>query len=351
MIKRVLIIAGGTGGHVFPALAIAQALQKQEIEVVWLGTKKGMEVPIVKAHNIPIDEISIKGLRGKRFTRLLFAPFILCRALIQSLRIIKRSNADVVLGMGGFASGPGGLAAWLLKKPLVIHEQNAVLGLTNRILSRFAKLKLAGFPIKNFQYVGNPIRPELEYIPEPEIRFENRKGPVNLLIIGGSQGSAAFNRVIPKAMFLLSKKTSFNVWHQGGKKYCNDALRGYEAVKIAAKVEPFVSNMEEAYEWADIIISRSGASTVSEISTIGLASILVPYPYAVDDHQTKNAKFLVDNKAAILLPHEQFSPENLANILEPLCENRKQLETMAEAARELRKADATDVVVKELYSV
>ena len=351
MSKRILIIAGGTGGHVFPALAIAQALQKQEIEVVWLGTKKGMEVPIIKAHGIPVYEISIKGLRGTKISRMLFAPFVLCRALIHSFFIIRRVKPDVVLGMGGYASGPGSLAAWLLRKPLVIHEQNAVLGLTNRILYYFAKIRLSGFPIKRFKYVGNPIRPELEYIPEPALRYKNRDGKIRILIVGGSQGSAAFNRVIPKAIACLPKTVSVTIWHQGGKKYFNDALRGYEAVKIDAKVQPFIENMDEAYEWADLIISRSGASTIAEINTIGLASILIPYPYAVDDHQTANAKFLVENKAAILLPHEQFTAENLAKIIEPLCANRIQLKRMAEAARALRRADATDVIVKELYSV
>jgi UDP-N-acetylglucosamine--N-acetylmuramyl-(pentapeptide) pyrophosphoryl-undecaprenol N-acetylglucosamine transferase len=349
---KILIMAGGTGGHVFPGLAVARNLQERGVEVAWLGTYRGLENGEVPKAGLQLFRISITGLRGKGFLKLLLAPLRLTRALLQALCIVYRFKPDVVLGMGGFVTGPGGIAAWLLRKRLVIHEQNAIMGMTNKILSRFASRVLTGFPLANknqFLYVGNPIRAEIINLPAPQARFTSHSGPVRLLVVGGSQGSLSFNKTIPQTLAKLPSSLVYEVLHYGGLRYCSVAKEAYKSAGIEnVRVEPFVANIAEAYAWADLIICRAGALTVAELSVVGLGAIIVPFPYAVDDHQTANAKFLVEAKAAVLMPQAEFKSDNLAKVLGELLKDRTKLLNMAQLARKLGKIDATRLIVKRL---
>lgn len=350
MKKRILIMAAGTGGHVFPALAVAKVLQQQAVEIAWLGTKKGLENKLLAECNIPLYKISITGLRGYGFCRLFFSSIKLVRAFFQALFIIKRFNPDVVLGMGGFVCGPGGLAAWVLRKRLVLHEQNGVPGVTNKILVYFASDILTGFPDvlagKKTQYVGNPLRDEIVQVSAPEERFAGRTGSIRILVFGGSQGARSFNEVVPKALALLPKELAIEVWHQSGEQNLEFALNNYNKAEISAKIVPFINEMAKAYEWADLVICRSGASTVSEISAIGLAAIFIPYPFHKDEQQAYNARLLVDANAAVLMRQVEFTPENLAILLEQLIVGAGHpLLNMAKQGRVLRKVDATEKIV------
>jgi len=348
MAKRVLIAAGGTGGHIFPALTIARLLQKNYTEVTWLGSKRGLETSIIPQTDIPLYTISISNLRGKKnIFHMLAVPFKLLIALGQSIRIIHKIKPDVVLGMGGFASGPGGLAAWLLRKKLVIHEQNAIPGMTNKILAHVASSVFTGFPNSKYIYAGNPIRLDIAALPPPQERLLQHSGPIRLLIIGGSQGSLSFNQIIPSALAQLPAEKRPEIWHQAGKKYLVIAEQNYKNAKITVRVDAFITDMAEAYQWADLVIARAGASTIAELTAIGIAAILVPYPYAVDDHQTANANFLVTANAARLLPHKDFSANNLAENLTALTD-RLTLLNMAKNGRKLRKIDAAEIVCKAL---
>lgn len=347
--KKFLMMAGGTGGHVFPALAVAQLLQQQGHEVHWLGTARGLENEWVPKANIPLHHIKVNGWRGKKWSKLIVAPFVLIRALLQARRIIQAINPDVVIGMGGFASGPGGLAARLLRKPLVIHEQNAIPGLTNRVLSRIATVLLQAFP-DTFPHAittGNPLRQAITQIPPPEERFANRQGPaLRLLIIGGSQGASALNHAVPNALSILSSEERPLVWHQTGQANLAETRRFYKMLALQAQIDPFIENMAEAYAWADLIICRAGALTVSELMAVGLGSILVPYPNAADDHQSKNADYLVKHKAARLLPQSELSAARLAKELHGLLANRDLLLVLAKAARQLYIPAATENVAQ-----
>lgn len=338
----VLIMAGGTGGHVFPALAIAQELQKQGISVYWLGTQRGLEARVVPEANIDIKYISINGLRGKGVLSLLAAPFKISLALWQAITIIRKLRPDAVVGLGGFVTGPGGVAAWLLRVPLLIHEQNAIAGLTNRWLAKLATTVMEAFPntfSKNYHaiYTGNPLRANIIAL-NPSTPSNN---PLHILIVGGSLGAKALNDTVPKALQQLN--TNIEVWHQTGNAHIESMKQAYNGASFKTRIVAFIDDIAEAYQWADLVICRAGASTISELAQAGVASILIPYPYAVDDHQTSNAKFLADNGAAILLPSKQLSVENLVSIITDL--DPSKLETMSLAARQCAKPEALEQVI------
>jgi UDP-N-acetylglucosamine--N-acetylmuramyl-(pentapeptide) pyrophosphoryl-undecaprenol N-acetylglucosamine transferase len=340
----VLIMAGGTGGHVFPALAVADELRRRAIDVVWLGTRRGIEARVVPAANIDIDWLDVSGVRGKGFVAKLTAAAGLGRALFQALRIVARRRPSVVLGMGGFVSGPGGLAAWLLRRPLVIHEQNSVPGLTNRILSRLAGRVLCAFPGSFDQrpgvtVVGNPVRQGIaQSAPRPA---RDAQSVPRLLVLGGSQGALALNRLVPGALAAMPVAARPEVWHQAGEKTLADARSAYTAAGIDARLVPFIDDMAAAYRWADLVLCRAGALTVSELALAGVASILVPFPYAVDDHQTGNAAYLKDAGAAFVVAESELSEARLARLLEETLSKPDVLEEMARRARTLARPDAT----------
>ncbi|MFO1455411.1 MAG: undecaprenyldiphospho-muramoylpentapeptide beta-N-acetylglucosaminyltransferase [Steroidobacteraceae bacterium] len=342
----VLIMAGGTGGHVFPALALARALQARSYDVIWLGTRRGIESRLVPAAGIPVEWISIGGLRGKGLGTLLAAPFRLARALWESIAVMRRHRPLVVVGLGGFVSGPGGLAAWLARRPLVIHEQNAVAGLTNRLLSRLAAEVLEAFPAsfgagRRTREIGNPVRAEFFALPAPEARWAERSGPLRLLVVGGSQGATRLNAVLPQALARLAATLPMTVRHQAGERWIAGAREAYAAAGIAADVVPFIDDIAAAYAWADLVVCRSGALTISELAAAGVPAVLVPFPAAVDDHQTRNAGFLVEQGAAILVPESELTPERLAAELARLGADRGALLGMARKARALARPRAT----------
>lgn len=348
--KTFLIMAGGTGGHVFPALACALALREQQAQVHWLGSQNGMEAEIVARAGLPMSLISVQGLRGKGRLALLTAPFRLTQALIQALMVVRRVRPDCVLGMGGFASGPGGMAAWLLRRPLVIHEQNAIAGYTNRILARFARFVLEAFPGSFDKGVatvctGNPVRADIAAIAEPAERLASREGLPRLLVLGGSRGAAAINDMVPRALALMPREQRPQVIHQAGRGQYEQTRQLYAELGVDAEVKPFIEDMKEAYAWADLALCRSGALTLAELCCAGLGSILVPYPHAVDDHQTANARYLEQNQAAILMPQAQLTPALLAQRLKQLLGDRQRLMNMAQAARRLAQPEATAAVV------
>jgi UDP-N-acetylglucosamine--N-acetylmuramyl-(pentapeptide) pyrophosphoryl-undecaprenol N-acetylglucosamine transferase len=340
-----MIMAGGTGGHVFPALAIAGSLRPSH-EVVWLGTQRGIEARLVPAAGYAVEWIEVEGLRGKGVGRWLAAPVRLLRAVSQARRALARRRPGVVLGCGGFASGPGGIAAWLAGAPLVIHEQNAVAGLTNRWLARVATRIAEGFPGsfpagRRALYTGNPVRPEIASLPPPRQRFESRSGPMRLFVFGGSQGASALNRLVPAALALLPAGRRPWVLHQSGDRERDATEASYRTAGIQAEVRPFIDDMAAAYANADLVISRAGASTVAELAAAGVGSILVPFPAAVDDHQTKNAEWLGRVSAAQVVSETGLTAEELANRIATLFGNgRSRLLAMAEAARSLAVTDA-----------
>ncbi len=354
MTACVMIMAGGTGGHVFPALAVANELQQRGVEVFWLGTRTGMEADLVPRAGIEMEWISIAGLRGKGLLGWMLAPFRLARAMFQSATIIFRRRPMAILGMGGFVAGPGGMVASLLHKPVLIHEQNAIAGLTNRILSRRVYRVMQAFP-KTFAdskkpfTTGNPVRIEIAALAEPAERLKDRKGPLRLLVVGGSLGAQALNEIVPEVLSCLSEDERPEVWHQTGKRNIDATKTIYQSQNIAARVDAFIADMAEAYAWADLVLCRSGALTVSELAAAGVASLLVPYPHAVDDHQTANAAFLADNGAAKLLPQNELNSEQLLQLLKEFNEdcqnnNRAKLIKMAEQARSQAKPDAVKQV-------
>ena len=342
----VMVMAGGTGGHIFPALAVARELQGRGIGIEWLGTQEGMEAEVVRNAGIRMHWVKITGLRGKGALQLLSSPLKLASALVRCLQIFRQVRPVVVLGMGGYVSGPGGLAAWLGRRPLIIHEQNAVAGTTNRLLARVSKRVLCGFPaaLANSSWVGNPVRREIAELAAPADRYVGRKGPVRLLVIGGSLGAQALNELVPKALKLLESELAFAVRHQTGKRTLEVAQHAYSAVSIDAEVLPFIDDMAAAYGWADVVISRSGALSCAEIAAAGLPAILVPFPHAVDDHQTANANQLVDAGAAVVLQQSAMTAEVLAAALADLPLDRTALQQRAVAARCVAKADATGVI-------
>lgn len=353
-LKKVLIMAGGTGGHVFPGLAVARQLREQGIQVDWLGTQKGLESRIVPEAGFPIHYISISGVRGKGTKDLVLAPWRLLGAIFQSIKIIRQIQPDVVLGLGGFVSGPGGIASWLLRKPLVVHEQNAKAGLTNQWLAHVAKKVLEGFPNTFSQRskvvtTGNPVRAEIAAI----TRNHNSSERMHLLVLGGSLGAAAINEIVPRALAQLPEAERPEIYHQAGERHAENTLQAYKSAGVNAKVVPFISDMDKAYAWADIVLCRAGALTIAELCAAGVGAILVPYPHAVDDHQTANANYMVMNKAALLIQQTVLTENKLIEIIKELGASPEKRHAMAKAAYELRQVDATQKVLticQEMYT-
>jgi UDP-N-acetylglucosamine--N-acetylmuramyl-(pentapeptide) pyrophosphoryl-undecaprenol N-acetylglucosamine transferase len=352
MSRPILIMAGGTGGHVFPALALARLLRAKSFEVVWLGTQRGLEARVVPAERIPIEWLSVGGLRGKGIMTLLAAPFRLALALAQALRVMWHYRPLVVVGLGGFVTGPGGVAAWLMRRPLLIHEQNAVAGFTNRCLSHLAREVLEAFPgsfggAGRARAIGNPVRQDISAIAPPASRFADRNGAIRILVIGGSQGATRLNAVVPFALARLKQMSTseipaIDVRHQAGERWIDTGRQSYATAGVRADVRPFIEDMAEAYSWADLVICRSGALTVSELAAAGVGAILVPFPAAVDDHQTHNAQYLVQEGAAVLIADRDLTAERLSDELRKLCSGRGKLLAMAERARLLAKPRAAD---------
>lgn len=350
-------MAGGTGGHVMPALAVADYLKERDWRVVWLGTKDGMEAKLVPQKGYEMEWLDFAGVRGKGVARLVFLPLQILRAFSQAAAAIFRQRPDVVLGMGGYTAFPGGMMASLLRKPLAIHEQNSIAGLTNRVLAGIADRVLVAFPgafagakdkpllgKAKAEWCGNPVRAEIAALPAPEGRFSGREGRLRLLVVGGSLGAQALNEAVPKALALLPQDARPEVVHQAGASHFEALRANYAAAGVEADVRAFVDDMAQMYQWCDLVICRAGALTVAELAAAGVASILVPFPYAVDDHQTHNARFLSESGAAILLPQTELTPEKLAGLIAGL--ERHKLLAMAQAARKLAKPEATAAVAK-----
>ena len=347
----IMIMAGGTGGHVFPALALADVLRARDCEVVWLGTRAGIEARLVPAAGIPVEWVDIGGLRGKGLATLLGAPLRIFRALLQAIAAMRRHRPCVVVGLGGYVTGPGGLAAWLTRRPLVIHEQNAVAGLTNRVLARFATRVLEAFEgsfgdRRDVYTVGNPVRRKFFELPAPALRSAARSGALRLLVVGGSQGAKRLNEVVPEAVAALAGQVELRVRHQSGTRMLEATRAAYASSGIDAEVGDFIDDIVSAYAEADLVICRAGALTVSELAAAGVAAILVPFPAAVDDHQTRNALFLVERGAAVLLPEKELTAVRLAGLLRELADDRAGLLRMAERARGIaRPTAALDVAL------
>lgn len=349
---RVLIMAGGTGGHVFPALAVAHALQQKGVRVAWVGTGRGIENDVVPAAGIELHHLDVGGVRGKGPWSKLTAPLRLAHAVWQAVRLIRHWRPDAVLGMGGFAAGPGGLAARLLRRPLVIHEQNAVAGTTNRWLARWADQVLTAYPgvlrqRPDVRVVGNPVRADLVELPVPSARATGRHEPLRLLVLGGSQGALALNRLLPRALGKLAPEQRPEVWHQSGRAHLAVAADAYAEAGLKATVVPFVDDMAEALLWADLVVARAGALTVAELAVVGVGSLLVPFPFAIDDHQTRNAALLADAHAARILPQSELNEETLAAALAGALQ-ADTLSAWAEAARRMGRPNATVDVVQAL---
>lgn len=352
---KLLIMAGGTGGHVFPALAVADELIRQGLNVHWLGTVRGIEADLVPKAGIPLHFIAIGGVRGKGVRTQLTAPFKMAQALRQSLQLIRQLNPVCVIGFGGFVAGPGGIAATLLRKPLVIHEQNAVAGTTNRILALVAKRVLLGYPDTlegaNAHFVGNPVRRTISQLPVPEQRWAERNDGLRLLVLGGSLGAKPINDVLPAALAALPGVLRTQVWHQTGRGHADGVAREYRERDIEARVEPFITDMAAAYGWADLVICRAGALTVAELAAAGVGAILVPLPHAIDDHQTANARYLAERRAGLLMPQHEFDSARLANKLHELAMQPQELLAWARAARSLAMPDAAAQVAQACYSL
>lgn len=351
--RPVLIIAGGTGGHVFPALAVAEELRGAGIPVLWMGTRRGIEARVVPQAGFPLICIRVGGLRGKGVAVRLAAPFMLALALLQALAVMLRRRPRAVLGMGGYSAGPGGVAAWLLRRPLLIHEQNAVPGLTNRWLARLAGRVLESFPGTfparvGAEATGNPVRRAIVALAPPEERLAGRSGAPRLLILGGSLGAQVFNETVPGALGRLAPQRRPSVWHQAGERTLALARAAYDRARIGeVRVEAFIDDMARAYGWADLVLCRAGAMTVSELAAAGVAAILVPYPHAVDDHQTRNAQYLVQRRAALLIAPGEFGERRLAECLEGLLDDRVRLLEMARAARAAGRPEAARAVAEQ----
>ncbi|WP_299582684.1 undecaprenyldiphospho-muramoylpentapeptide beta-N-acetylglucosaminyltransferase [uncultured Microbulbifer sp.] len=344
--KKFLMMAGGTGGHVFPALAVAKALQEEGGCVEWLGTQRGIEARLIPEAGIPLHCIRVVGVRGKGKLALLKAPVQILRAVAQARAVIKKVSPDAVLGFGGFATGPGGVAARLSGIPLIIHEQNAVAGTTNRLLARIASRVLEAFPsgLPGAKQVGNPVRAEIAGLPDPQQRIGS-ESPLRLLVLGGSLGAVAINELVPKAIALLPSPVRPKVVHQAGERHLQLALEAYSAAGVEAEVVPFIANMADAYSRADLIICRSGALTVSEIAAAGVGAIMVPFPFAIDDHQTRNGEWLQNAGAAVVIQQSAMDAQGLSELLEKLLSDPQKLLAMAQAARGVAKIDATEQVV------
>lgn len=351
--RTLLIMAGGTGGHVMPAMAVAETLRSEGWRVVWLGTRAGMEAKLAVDKGFEMAWVKVAGVRGKGLLAKLLLPFNLLTAFWQATNAIFRVRPDVTLGLGGYVAFPGGMMASLFGKPLVIHEQNAIAGLTNRMLACLADRVLLGWPtaFKNAQdrpipcrkvdseWVGNPVRPEIAALPEPATRYANRTGPLRLLVVGGSLGAQALNDIIPQALALIEPSRRPIVQHQSGATHLASLRANYVAAGVEAECLTFITDMAAAYDWSDLVICRAGALTVAEIAAAGCAALFVPFPFAVDDHQSANARFLADADAAWLMQQRDLSVERLAHWLIAL--NRDGLQARADKARTRAKPEAT----------
>ena len=339
-----LIMAGGTGGHVMPGSAVAEVLRQRGWEIVWMGAPGGMETRLVPQRQIPMTLVPFGGVRGKGWQTKLQLPLNLLRACWFDAQAVRQVRPTVVLGMGGYIAFPGGLMARLLGKPLVLHEQNSIAGLTNKLLAKIASRVLTAFPnvLPSAEWTGNPILGAIAHIASPEVRFAMRQGPLRLLVVGGSLGAAALNELVPQALALLPLEQRPQVLHQSGEKHLAALRHNYEQAGVQADLVPFIDDMAQAYAQADLLICRAGAMTVAEIAAVGVASIFVPFPHAVDDHQTTNARFLAEQGAAWLWPQTQLSATQLADLLRGV--KRDELLAMALKARSLGKPDAAEQV-------
>jgi UDP-N-acetylglucosamine--N-acetylmuramyl-(pentapeptide) pyrophosphoryl-undecaprenol N-acetylglucosamine transferase len=349
----VLIMAGGTGGHIFPGLAVAETLRAQGVPVVWLGAQGGMETKVVPAHGIELHTIAVGGLRGKGMKTRLLAPWMLLRALLSSLAVLHRLKPRSVLSMGGYVAGPGGVAARLLRRPLLVHEQNRVAGFTNRKLAQHARRVMAGFAdaLPNAQWVGNPVRAAIASLPSPAQRMAERSGKPRLLVLGGSLGARALNTSVPQALAHMPVEQRPDVLHQCGNRGIDEARKAYADAGVEARIVPFIEDMAGTYAWADLAVCRAGALTLAELTACGLGAVLVPFPHAVDDHQTRNAEALVAAGAAELIQERDLKTNDLAQRLTALLGDRTKLIAMAEAARTLAKPDAAADIARACVEV
>ncbi len=343
--KCALIMAGGTGGHIFPGLAVAQALLDKGWRVHWLGAPGSMESRIVPVRGIPLELVDFGGVRGKGLKTLALLPFKLLRAFWQSLQVVRRVQPDVVVGLGGYITFPGGMMGVLCGKPLVLHEQNSVAGMANKVLAGVADRVFAAFPnvLKKGEWVGNPLRTEFLNLPAPEQRFAGRSGPLQVLVVGGSLGARALNTVVPQALALIPEAQRPVVTHQAGEKQIDELRANYAAAGVQATLTPFIDNTAQAFAAADLVICRAGASTVTEIAAVGAPAVFVPFPAAVDDHQTFNARFLVDQGGGWLLPQADMTPAALAEMLQKT--ERSALMLRGLEAKKMQKLNATQAVV------
>lgn len=343
MTAPVLIMAGGTGGHIFPGIAVAKELMARAVPVLWLGSEGGLETKLVPQAGIELKTIAISGVRGKGIAALLAAPLKIACAVIAAWKLIGALRPRSVLSMGGYVAGPGGIAAWLRGVPLIVHEQNSIAGATNRILARFAKRRLCGFAdaLPHSERIGNPVRADIAALPAPAQRFVGREGAVRLLVLGGSQGAQALNARVPQALAMMLAEHRPQVRHQCGAKLADAARAAYAQAGVEASIEPFIENMADAYAWADFIVCRAGALTLAELAAAGVGSLLVPFPFAVDDHQTRNAQSMVAANAAVLVSEPDASAERIRAELDRVLPDRAKLLAMAEAARTLAKPRAT----------
>lgn len=347
----VAILAGGTGGHIFPGLAVAQELRERGVPVLWIGARGRMEERLVPEHGFPIELVDIAALRGKGLLTLLAAPLRLARALWQSIAILRRHRPQAVISFGGFAAGPGGLAAWLLRRPLLVHEQNSRPGVTNRILARFARQLLLGFPgafagHRHARHVGNPVRLDIAALPAPHLRADGQQDAVRMLVLGGSQGARALNQGVPVALATQAK--ALDVRHQCGKAQEESTRAAYDEAGVQVRITPFIDNMAEAYAWADLVVCRAGALTLAEVCAAGVASVLVPLPSAADDHQTFNAEYLVAQGAAVRVPEGERFAARLGKAIEELAVNPALRLQRALAAREAARPEAARDVVEAI---
>jgi UDP-N-acetylglucosamine--N-acetylmuramyl-(pentapeptide) pyrophosphoryl-undecaprenol N-acetylglucosamine transferase len=343
--RPVLIMAGGTGGHVFPALAVAKVLRDRGVPVVWLGVPGSMESRLVPANGFSIEWVRVRGIRGKGLAAWLMAPFRIASAVLQAIAVLRRVRPRAVLGAGGYVSGPGGIAAWLLRIPLLIHEQNAIPGLTNRWLARIASRVLQGFPGSfdkkvGARFVGNPVRSDIAAVADPAMRFAGRSGRARLLVFGGSLGAQRLNAAVPLALAQLDPATRPQVRHQAGERGIDAARTAYREARVEAEVTPFIEDMAAAYAWADVAVCRAGAMTIAELQAAGLGALLVPLPIATDDHQTRNAETMVHIGAGRVLQERDMTAETLSACIADLTADRGRMLRMAVAARSARVTDA-----------
>ena len=347
--RTLMVMAGGTGGHIFPALSVADYARARGWHVVWLGSRAGMEARIVPPRGYTMAWIRFSGLRGRGLVPLALLPLNLLIAFWQSARALFGHRPDVVLGMGGYVAFPGGMMASLLNRPLVIHEQNSIAGLANRVLSQVADKVLVAFPEAfgsraKAQWTGNPVRSDIASLAPPDERFAGRSGRLRLLVLGGSQGASALNEVVPQAIALMPEPARPQVTHQAGASHLDTVRAGYRQAGVDAEILPFIDDMAQRYAEADVLICRAGASTVAELAAAGVASVLIPFPHAVDDHQTHNARFLSERGGAVLIPQSELTPAKLAALLGQF--DRRKLLEMARAARAAGKPDATAAVAE-----